>query len=114
MCTVRFNGNPGGRVVCLGVVCPGECLSRACLPRGLSAGGVSAYQGCLPRGCLFRGIYITPHVNRITGRFKNITFAQTSFAGGNKVENYKYMSYFAYACKTEGKNDISRLISETA
>ena len=25
-----------------------------------------------------------------------------------------YMSYFAYACKTEGKNGISRLISETA
>ena len=25
-----------------------------------------------------------------------------------------YMSYFAYACKTEGKNYISRLISETA
>ena len=24
------------------------------------------------------------------------------------------MSYFAYACKTEEKNDISRLISETA
>ena len=24
------------------------------------------------------------------------------------------MSYFAYACKTEGKNDISRLISEMA
>ena len=23
-----------------------------------------------------------------------------------------YMSYFAYACKTEGKNGISRLISE--
>ena len=26
----------------------------------------------------------------------------------------KDMSHFAYACKTEGKNDISRLISETA
>ena len=26
----------------------------------------------------------------------------------------KYMSYFAYACKTEGKNDISHLISGTA
>ena len=26
----------------------------------------------------------------------------------------KNMSYFAYACKTEGKNDISRLISEMA
>ena len=25
-----------------------------------------------------------------------------------------HMSYFAYACKTEGKNGISRLISETA
>ena len=25
-----------------------------------------------------------------------------------------HMSHFAYACKTEGKNDISRLISETA
>ena len=25
-----------------------------------------------------------------------------------------YMSYFAYACKTEGKNGISHLISETA
>ena len=25
-----------------------------------------------------------------------------------------YMSHFAYACKTEGKNDISRLISEMA
>ena len=24
------------------------------------------------------------------------------------------LSHFAYACKTEGKNDISRLISETA
>ena len=24
------------------------------------------------------------------------------------------MSHFAYACKTEGKNGISRLISETA
>ena len=26
----------------------------------------------------------------------------------------KHMSYFAYACKTEGKNGISRLISEMA
>ena len=26
--------------------------------------------------------------------------------------NKLYMSYFAYACKTEGKNGISRLISE--
>ena len=25
---------------------------------------------------------------------------------------FKYMSYFAYACKTEGKNGISCLISE--
>ena len=25
-----------------------------------------------------------------------------------------YMSYFAYACKTEGKNDISHLISKMA
>ena len=25
-----------------------------------------------------------------------------------------YMSYFAYVCKTEGKNGISRLISVTA
>ena len=25
-----------------------------------------------------------------------------------------HVSYFAYACKTEGKNDISRLISATA
>ena len=25
-----------------------------------------------------------------------------------------HMSYFAYACKTEGKNGISHLISETA
>ena len=29
-----------------------------------------------------------------------------------KLFNSKYMSYFAYACKTEGKNGISRLISE--
>ena len=28
--------------------------------------------------------------------------------------NASNVSYFAYACKTEGKNDISRLISETA
>ena len=82
MCTVRFSGNPSGRVVCLG----------GCLSGRVSAGrGVSAYQGCLPRGCLFRGTYPTPLVNRITDRFKSITFAQTSFAGGNKVENYKYM-----------------------
>ena len=29
-----------------------------------------------------------------------------------RVKKYKiYMSYFAYACKTEGKNGISHLIS---
>ena len=28
--------------------------------------------------------------------------------------NVVHMSYFAYACRSEGKNDISRLISETA
>ena len=62
---------------------------KGCLPRGVSAGGIggSAYQGCLPRGCLFRGIYTIPRVHRITDRFKNI-----AFAGGNKVENYKYMN----------------------
>ena len=27
---------------------------------------------------------------------------------------YIYMSHFAYACKTEGKNDISHLFSKTA
>ena len=31
-----------------------------------------------------------------------------------KIASYINMSHFAYACKTEGKNDISRLISETA
>ena len=31
-----------------------------------------------------------------------------------KIVHVKHMSYFAYACKTEGKNGISRLISETA
>ena len=30
------------------------------------------------------------------------------------VFRWNDMSYFAYACKTEGKNDISHLISETA
>ena len=30
----------------------------------------------------------------------------------SRVSERKYMSYFAYACKTEGKNGISRLISE--
>ena len=28
------------------------------------------------------------------------------------IETYLYMSHFAYACKTEGKNGISCLISE--
>ena len=91
MCTVRFSGNPGGRVVCLGSVCPGECLSRGRLPRGVSAGGGGVcLSGVSYQGVSVRGIYTTPVVNRITDRFKNITFAQTSFAGGNKVENYKY------------------------
>ena len=31
-----------------------------------------------------------------------------------KQNVHKFLSYFAYTCKTEGKNDISRLISETA
>ena len=30
---------------------------------------------------------------------------------GNGNSRYIYMSHFAYACKTEGKNGISRLIS---
>ena len=36
--------------------------------------------------------------------------------GRNKCvgKKYIYVSYFTYVCKTEGKNDISRLISETA
>ena len=31
-----------------------------------------------------------------------------------KLSCLLHMSYFAYACKTEGENDISRLISKTA
>ena len=38
----------------------------------------------------------------------------TDKIGTHSMWEQMYMSYFAYACKTEGKNDISHLISETA
>ena len=31
---------------------------------------------------------------------------------GQRDDDHNHMSYFAYACKTEGKNGISHLISE--
>ena len=42
--------------------------------------------GCLPRGvvCVSQhAMGLTPPVNKITDRCKNITLAQTSFAGSN-------------------------------
>ena len=56
-------------------------------------------------------IYYTALINHFYHRF--LIF---SLNINNKTWLFylKYMSYFAYACKTEGKNDISRLISETA
>ena len=30
-----------------------------------------------------------------------------------QIKQLSYMSHFSYACKTEGENGISRLISET-
>ena len=42
---------------------------------------------------------------------RQISFFSFGFACVTEV---RHMSHFAYACKTEGKNDISRLIFETA
>ena len=63
---------------------------RAWLPGGACVAAGGGVRGCwgghawLPGGC-----HVTrtpPPVNRITDRCKNITFAQTTFAGGNKCK----------------------------
>ena len=59
-----------------GGVCPGGSAW------GVSAWGVSAWGVCNGAD--------TPHKNRITDRYKNITLPLTSFAGGNKCSNLKY------------------------
>ena len=62
-----------------------------------------------------------------TDTYENITFPQLCWrwGGGGKENKIQFahvariqsstdMSYFAYACKTKGKNDISNLIPEMA
>ena len=68
-------------------VCPWGS-AWGCLPGG---GGGSA-EGGQPRGVCIPACNgaDTPHVNRITDRYKNITLPLTSFAGGNKCSNLKY------------------------
>ena len=56
MHNVRYSDRPGGGV------CLGGCLPR----RGQ----------CLPGGCLPRGVCTPTPVNRITDKYKNITFPQ--------------------------------------
>ena len=75
-------------------------VSQHALPGGVPAGGgvpaqgggVSARGVYLPRGggCTCQGVSCPgtpPPMNRMTDRCKNITFPQTSFAGGNNVTN---------------------------
>ena len=64
MCMVLWEG--GCVVLFGGCVTGGACMTGACM-----TGGV-------------HGMHAPPPVNRITDRCKNITFAQTTFAGGNK------------------------------
>ena len=57
---------PGGHT-CWGHACPGACMPRfACMPGG------HACHACCP-------------VDRMTDMSKNISFPQTSFAGGNQA-----------------------------
>ena len=85
--------------------------------RGLCAGGLCPEEGLCPEGCLSRGVSVqrspshsggsmsgdseTPDrdapVNRITGRCKNITLPETSFADG-KNEDFKTRWTFCNRC----------------
>ena len=85
-CTWSVGGVPG----------PGE---SAWSGRGAVPGPTGVYLvpgvctwsvGCIwSRGCTWWGIpaQVLPSVNRMTDRCKNITLPQTSFAGGNNINN---------------------------
>ena len=65
----------------------GLCLSGEGGWVSVQVGGGSLFGGSLSEGSLSKGISggrPHPPVNRITDTSKNITFPQTSFAGGNK------------------------------
>ena len=57
-------------------------------------------------------LLIDKGIMTLTDLFRN--YDPFSFVSDDSCLEYIYMSHFAYACKTEGKNDISHLISETA
>ena len=71
------------------------CLGGVYLPGGVPVWGVYLARGVyLPGGVPAQGVYlprgihaqgVLPPVNRMTDRCKNITLAQTSFAGGNDI-----------------------------
>ena len=76
----------------------GVCLGRGCLPWE----SVCLGRGCLARGCLPRH----PPVNRITGRYRNITFPQLMLRMVKmhcnqlplKVKKFDNMSHYSQVC----------------
>ena len=90
--TVRFSCHLGGGSAWGGgcVFLGGVCLRVGCLPGGvcLAVGGVCPVRCTPPPPIVCWDTHSTP-VNRMTDRCKNITFSQTSFAGG-KYQNLRW------------------------
>ena len=69
--------------------------------------------------CIGPNVCISQSLDNDTPHSVSLCWRQTKsaiqiFNVWSLINSLSYMSHFAYACKTEGENGISRLISETA